>query len=128
MVRSVTTKIPSFGITRVPSWHSEAGNDQFIVGYMTDDFIKNSFIDQLVSGVIWLVRNGKNNVQNALQFENGGIQGFFIQSEYVSEIIFNLDTFNLEDFIKVQSARTAIGHDADGRLILVEIDGKTHER
>ena len=26
------------------------------------------------------------------------------------------------------SARTAIGHDADGRLILVEIDGKTGER
>ena len=38
------------------------------------------------------------------------------------------DTFNLEDFVKVQSARTAVGHDADGRLILVEIDGKTHER
>ena len=48
---------------------------------MTDDFIKNSFIDQLVSGVIWLVRNGKNNVQNALQFENGGIQGFFLSKE-----------------------------------------------
>ena len=52
---------------------------------------------------------------------------FFIQI-IVSEIIFNLDTFNLEDLVKVQSARTAIGHDADGRLILVEIDGKTHQR
>ena len=79
---------------------------------MTDNFIKNSFIDQLVSGVIWLVRNGKNNVQNALQFEEGVIQ----------------DRFNLEDFVKVTSARTAIGHDADGRLILVEIDGKTNQR
>ena len=93
---------------------------------MTDAFIKNSFLDQLVSGVIWLVRNGKNNVQNALQFENGGIQGFF-SSKWPYEI-FTSDTFNLEDFVKVQSARTAIGHDADGRLVLVEIDGKTHER
>ena len=46
---------------------------------MTDDFIKNSFIDQLISGVIWLVRNGKNNVQNALQFENGVIQGLLLR-------------------------------------------------
>ena len=30
--------------------------------------------------------------------------------------------------IKVSSARTAIGHDAMGRLILVEIDGKTQQR
>ena len=116
LVRSVTAKIPSFGIT---------GNDQFIIGYLTDDFIKNSFIDQLVSGVIWLVRNGKNNVQNALQFENGDIQGFLPKWLDVKLIS---DTFNLEDFVKVQSARTAVGHDADGRLILVEIDGKTHER
>ena len=92
---------------------------------MTDNFIKNSFIDQLVSGVIWLVRNGKNNVQNALQFENGDIQGFLPKWLDVKLIS---DTFNLEDFVKVQSARTAVGHDADGRLILVEIDGKTHER
>ena len=42
---------------------------------MTENFIKHSFIDQLVSGVIWLVRNGQNNVQNALQFEDGNIQG-----------------------------------------------------
>ena len=95
---------------------------------MTDDFIKNSFLDQLVSGVIWLVRNGKNNVQNALQFENGGIQGCFFHQNGRIKNNFTLDTFNLEDFVKVQSARTAIGHDADGRLVLVEIDGKTHER
>ena len=34
----------------------------------------------------------------------------------------------LEDFITVQSARMAIGSDAEGRLVIVQIDGKTHER
>lgn len=31
-------------------------------------------------------------------------------------------------FVDVVSARTAVGHDAEGRLILFHIDGQTNER
>ena len=38
------------------------------------------------------------------------------------------DSFDLVDFAHVQSARTAIGIDSAGRLVLVEVDGKTGQR
>lgn len=32
------------------------------------------------------------------------------------------------DFVTIESARTAIGHDAAGRIMLVSIEGKSRER
>jgi len=31
----------------------------------------------------------------------------------------------LDYFVRVQSARTAVGHDKEGRIIVVQVDGKT---
>lgn len=37
-------------------------------------------------------------------------------------------TGTLQDFVDVISARTAVGHDAEGRLILFHSDGQTQIR
>ena len=34
-------------------------------------------------------------------------------------------TGTLDYFVRVQSARTAVGQDKDGRIIVVQVDGKT---
>ena len=34
----------------------------------------------------------------------------------------------LDRFIGVVSARTAVGHDAEGRVLMVQVDGKTDQR
>jgi exopolysaccharide biosynthesis protein len=38
------------------------------------------------------------------------------------------DTGNMETFVNVISARSAIGHDKDGRVVLIRVDGQTHVR
>ena len=35
----------------------------------------NPYLVNLVSGVVWLVRNGENNVQRAIETESDVIQG-----------------------------------------------------
>lgn len=37
-------------------------------------------------------------------------------------------TGTLQEFVDVISARTAVGHDAEGRLILFHVDGQTKVR
>merc|ERR1711892_286201 len=102
-IRNSGLRIPSLGLTQ----HGE-----FFIGYMGSDLIEIGAFEQLISGVVWLVRQGANNVQNALDNEDDKVQ----------------DSFDLVDFAHVQSARTAIGIDSAGRLVLVEVDGKTGQR
>jgi len=100
-VRNSGLKIPSFGLT---------SGAEYMVGYF-DSLSDYDFV-QLISGVVWLVRNGTNNVKAAIETEYDGVQG----------------DFDLAGFANVTSARTAIGYDTYGRLVLVEVDGKTKER
>jgi hypothetical protein len=60
---------------------------------------------QLIGGIGWLVRNGSVYVDESAARE--GID---------------------PSFVTLLSARSAIGHDAEGRLIHVEWDGKSNER
>ena len=85
-----------------------------VVGYIPDKEILNGSVPfrQLVTGVIWLVRNGTNYVNESTKLECSSHE----------------DTGKIDTFVNVLSARTAIGHDAEGRLVMAQIQGQTHRR
>ena len=85
-----------------------------VVGYISDEEILNSTnpFRQLVSGVIWLVRNGTNYVNESMKQECSSHE----------------DTGKMETFVDVISARTALGHDSQGRVVMVQVEGQTHHR
>jgi len=88
----------------------EDGNLFF--GYIPEiDSAKQSFVN-LVGGVLWLVRNGES----------------YVDVSKVTECPDAQSTSTLQGFIDVLSARTAIGHDRLGRLVIVQVDGKTWHR
>lgn len=85
-----------------------------VFGYLSEDEVldqSNPFV-QLVSGVIWLLRDGKVYIEESLKAECDKSQ----------------ETGALRHFVDVVSARTAVGHDAAGRVMMFQIDGKTGER
>ncbi|KAM9723892.1 N-acetylglucosamine-1-phosphodiester alpha-N-acetylglucosaminidase isoform 1-T1 [Menidia menidia] len=85
-----------------------------VFGYLSQEDVldqSNPFV-QLVSGVIWLLRNGEIYINQSLEAECDKTQ----------------ETGNLHYFANVVSARTAVGHDAEGKLILFQIDGQTEVR
>ncbi|XP_047217402.1 N-acetylglucosamine-1-phosphodiester alpha-N-acetylglucosaminidase [Girardinichthys multiradiatus] len=85
-----------------------------VFGYLSQEDVldrSNPFV-QLVSGVIWLLRNGEIYINQSLEAECSEIQ----------------ETGSLRYFVDVVSARTAVGHDKEGRLILFQIDGQTKKR
>ncbi|KAM6968103.1 N-acetylglucosamine-1-phosphodiester alpha-N-acetylglucosaminidase [Aplochiton taeniatus] len=85
-----------------------------VFGYLSlEDVLDeaNPFV-QLVSGVVWLLRGGQVYINQSLEAECN-------KSE---------ETGTLRHFVDVVSARTAVGHDVEGRLILFHIDGQTDVR
>lgn len=89
-------------------------NGSIVVGY-----INNSLIDeidppfvQLIAGVIWLVRDGVNYVNQSVGLEYGQTQ----------------EGTSLLHFAELSSARVALGHDADGSVRVVQLNGKTNQR
>ncbi|KAG7999282.1 N-acetylglucosamine-1-phosphodiester alpha-N-acetylglucosaminidase [Nibea albiflora] len=86
-----------------------------VFGYLSQDDVSpnqtNPFV-QLVSGVVWLLRNGEVYINESLTAECNKTQ----------------ETGHFRTFVDVVSARTAVGHDAEGRLILFHIDGQTGVR
>ncbi|XP_019395698.1 PREDICTED: N-acetylglucosamine-1-phosphodiester alpha-N-acetylglucosaminidase, partial [Crocodylus porosus] len=85
-----------------------------VFGYLSEEDVLdpvNPFI-QLVSGVVWLLRNGE----------------VYINQSKTAECDKTQTTGNFDKFINVISARTAVGHDSQGQLILVHVDGQTDAR
>ncbi|XP_030638393.1 N-acetylglucosamine-1-phosphodiester alpha-N-acetylglucosaminidase [Chanos chanos] len=85
-----------------------------VFGYLSEEDVLdqvNPFV-QLVSGVVWLLRAGK----------------VYINESMAAECDKTEETGSFQRFVDVVSARTAIGHDAEGNLILFHIDGKTDQR
>ncbi|XP_054637972.1 N-acetylglucosamine-1-phosphodiester alpha-N-acetylglucosaminidase isoform X2 [Dunckerocampus dactyliophorus] len=85
-----------------------------VFGYVSKEDVleqSNPFV-QLISGVVWLIKNGSVNIEPSLKAECDKTQ----------------ETGTLKHFADVISARTAVGHDAQGRLILFHLDGQTGER
>lgn len=85
-----------------------------VVGYLSEEDVlrrENSFL-QLVSGVVWLLRNGTSYVDESKKAECRDTE----------------ETGSMDVFASVLSSRTALGHDEKGRVMLVQVDGKTHQR
>lgn len=85
-----------------------------VVGYLSEEMVdqkENPFI-QLISGVFWILRNGT----------------MYINESKKAECRETEETGSLDLFADVLSARTALGHDKQGRVVIVQIDGKTHHR
>ncbi|NXX76194.1 NAGPA acetylglucosaminidase, partial [Urocolius indicus] len=85
-----------------------------VFGYLSEEDVldqANPFV-QLVSGVVWLLRNGE----------------VYINQSRVAECDQVQTTGTFDKFINVISARTAVGHDSQGQLVLVHVDGQTESR
>ncbi|XP_077172614.1 N-acetylglucosamine-1-phosphodiester alpha-N-acetylglucosaminidase isoform X2 [Paroedura picta] len=85
-----------------------------VFGYLPEEDIlakENPFV-QLVSGVVWLLRDGEVYVNQSRAVECSETQ----------------KTGTFDTFINTLSARTAVGHDREGRLVLVHVDGQTGGR
>lgn len=108
--------------------------------YLSEDDVldqSNPFV-QLVSGVVWLLRNGEVYINQSLTAEcdktqeTGGYRPLITSCQPAGSR--GLIPFSraikgfFRTFVDVTSARTAVGHDADGRLILFQIDGQTGQR
>ncbi|XP_070822896.1 N-acetylglucosamine-1-phosphodiester alpha-N-acetylglucosaminidase-like [Chaetodon trifascialis] len=85
-----------------------------VFGYLSQEDVldqSNPFV-QLVTGVVWLLRNGEVYINQSLKVEC---------SRMVDQEVFR-------DFVDVLSARTVVGHDAAGNLILFHVEGRTEKR
>ncbi|XP_052474082.1 N-acetylglucosamine-1-phosphodiester alpha-N-acetylglucosaminidase [Carassius gibelio] len=85
-----------------------------VFGYLSEDDVLdqvNPFV-QLISGVVWLLRNGEIYINESMQAECDKTQM----------------TGKFQEFVDVISARTAVGHDAEGKLVLFHVDGQTRVR
>ncbi|XP_051820125.1 N-acetylglucosamine-1-phosphodiester alpha-N-acetylglucosaminidase isoform X1 [Antechinus flavipes] len=85
-----------------------------VTGYLSEEEVldtKNPFV-QLVSGVVWLLRNGEVYIKESEETECDKTQ----------------ETGSFSKFVNVISARTAVGHDREGRLVLFHADGQTEQR
>ena len=51
-----------------------------------------------------------------------------IQRMSVTIMYIGFPSRGLLPFVMLDSARTTLGHDAEGRIIMVEIDGKSYQR
>ncbi|XP_076808783.1 N-acetylglucosamine-1-phosphodiester alpha-N-acetylglucosaminidase-like isoform X2 [Clavelina lepadiformis] len=91
-----------FGITR---------NGTIIVGYLSEKDVKTLDFQQLVGGVIWMIRNGASYIDEAVQLEEESTQ----------------ETGTLRYFADVQTGRSAIGHVSNGQVVFVQVDGRTGE-
>lgn len=76
-----------------------------VVGYIPEEEILDGSYQQLVSGVLWLVRNGTNYVNESMRLECASHQ----------------DTGKMSTFVEVLSARTAIGYDNQGRVVVAYV-------
>ncbi|XP_005095656.1 N-acetylglucosamine-1-phosphodiester alpha-N-acetylglucosaminidase isoform X2 [Aplysia californica] len=99
----------SGGIQNVHFGVTEDGN--IFTGYLSELDVLLQDFSQLVGGVLWLVRDGESYVDESAKIECPDTE----------------TTGTFERFISVVSARTAVGHDADGRIHMIQVEGKTDE-
>merc|ERR1719412_1334852 len=76
---------------------------KFMIGYFKPEEMAG--FQHLVSGVVWLVRDGKNYVEQGWKEANTTVQTS--GDKYATNL----------------ASRTAVGYDKDGRLIILQIDG-----
>ncbi|KAK7481658.1 hypothetical protein BaRGS_00027031 [Batillaria attramentaria] len=98
----------SGGIQNVHFGITKDGN--LFTGYLSEIELVTLSFQQLVGGVIWLVRDGDVYVDESRDIECPDTQ----------------ETGPLDTFINVMSARTAVGHDSEGRVLMAQLNGKTN--
>ncbi|XP_063406911.1 N-acetylglucosamine-1-phosphodiester alpha-N-acetylglucosaminidase-like isoform X1 [Mytilus trossulus] len=93
----------------VQNVHFGITNDGFLhFGYLSKAEIADNNYKQLIGGVFWLVRDGQSYLKESINIE--------CQTEEQAEI--------MEMYAKtILSARSAIGHDKEGRILLMQLDG-----
>ncbi|XP_004347995.1 N-acetylglucosamine-1-phosphodiester alpha-N-acetylglucosaminidase [Capsaspora owczarzaki ATCC 30864] len=106
LVQNTGRQNANFGIRR---------DGTIVVGYLTSNEIaeieaSDNPFQQLVAGVVWLVRDGEPYIDESSAMEDMSVQETGIT------------------FVSVRSGRAALGHDADGRVVLYQVDGKTNVR
>ncbi|XP_002730653.1 N-acetylglucosamine-1-phosphodiester alpha-N-acetylglucosaminidase-like [Saccoglossus kowalevskii] len=86
-------------------------NGQMVFGYFSQEEVTNPEVPfmQLVAGVIWILKDGEVFINTSKEIECEDMQ----------------ETGEMDYFVDVLSARAAVGHDKEGRLIMVQVDGKT---
>uniref|UniRef100_A0A4W5LEK2 N-acetylglucosamine-1-phosphodiester alpha-N-acetylglucosaminidase n=1 Tax=Hucho hucho TaxID=62062 RepID=A0A4W5LEK2_9TELE len=85
-----------------------------VFGYLSEEDVldeANPFV-QLVSGVVWLLRDSHVYINRSVEAECDRTQ----------------ETGTFDHFVDVVSARTAVGHNDEGKLILFHIDGQMDRR
>jgi N-acetylglucosamine-1-phosphodiester alpha-N-acetylglucosaminidase len=86
--------------------HFGVTSDGYLIsGYITNDDIRQLNFSNLITGLGWLVRNGESYVQESSEIE--GID---------------------ESWCVMKSARLAIGHTANGDVVLLHYDGRSNIR
>lgn len=86
-------------------------NGMIVIGYFSREEVtstENPFI-QLISGVGWVIRDGKSFLNESIKAECKDTQ----------------TTGTLDYFFRVQAARTLLGFDRNGFVHLIQFDGKT---
>jgi len=86
-------------------------NGKYVIGYVESNEIRNESnpFDTLISGLVWLVREGKSYVY-----------------ESIYEDAEDLTAQSTGDrFATVKSARTAIGFNREGHLLILQVEGET---
>ncbi|XP_026559907.1 N-acetylglucosamine-1-phosphodiester alpha-N-acetylglucosaminidase [Pseudonaja textilis] len=85
-----------------------------VFGYLSEEEVlatENPFV-QLVSGVGWLLRDGE----------------VYMNQSRVAECDKTQETGTFDTFVNIVSARTAVGHDRQGQLVLFHADGQSGVR
>lgn len=99
---STTAKVATFATMGRNSVQST-----LVVGYPNATTLLDLPLQSLITGQGWIVRNGRSNVANALKDENWTLQR----------------SGSARFFADLQAPRLSLGHDGEGRLMLVAIDG-----
>jgi len=76
-------------------------------GYVSPEDIAAGGFEELVEGLVWLVKNGANNVDESWKEAYTAVQTSGKGDKYA----------------RMRSGRTAVGHDDKGRLIIFQVDG-----
>eukprot|EP00056_Hartaetosiga_gracilis_P009642 m.139016 g.139016 ORF g.139016 m.139016 type:complete len:490 (+) comp13162_c4_seq1:61-1530(+) len=108
LVKNSTFKNANFGIRSDGT--VEVGYVSNVYGKDSDETMPPPFL-QLVAGALWIVRNGRSYVWESLYVEDVSIQ----------------ETGSWSYFASVRSARTGIGYNELGHLVIVQHDGKTNQ-
>jgi N-acetylglucosamine-1-phosphodiester alpha-N-acetylglucosaminidase len=88
------TKLSSFGLI------GTGKAQRFVAGYLTQENVEKLGFSQLVTGALWLVRDGKSFVNESIKIE--GISKYFCE---------------------LKAPRLVIGHNKDGELMVIAVNG-----